>query len=142
MLTQEMTRRGRFFDLIPFASHKDKDVRIEGMQPLFFRGRVFFVKSSLSDQVTSQLKQFPNGKLVDTIDSFSMHKILYEWDERDTPIKSQEDADAETFMRIVLENRKKKHRFSTGGMCTGLEGSYKMFSGMDNGLSVTSNAGY
>ena len=141
MLMQEMTRRERYFDLIPFNSHKDKLVRIEGMQPLFFRERIFFVKKSLSDQVTSQLKQFPNGKLLDTIDSFSMHKILYSWDKADGKEKPKKESDADTFYRILEENRRKK-RTRKGGMSTGLNELQTTFASMDNGLSYTANSGY
>jgi len=142
MLMMEMTRRNRFFDLLPFASHKDKMVRIEGLQPLFFRGRVFFVKGSLTDQVTSQLKQFPNGKLVDTIDSFSMHKALYEWDKLDEKVKKEEESDHDTFMRIVEENRKKNRGRSIHGMATGLDALEGTFHTMASGLSITVNSGY
>ena len=137
MLHQEMVKRNRFFALIPFNSHKDKNVRIEGMQPMFFRGRIFFVSGCLSDQVTSQLKQFPHGKLVDTIDSFSMHKALYNWDLLTREQKEKEELPENSFMRIVEENRKKSRNKSKGGMSTGLDiRSATFFGGMDNGLGT------
>jgi hypothetical protein len=119
MLMQEMERRGVKFDLIPFASRKAKEVRIEGMQPMFFRGRIWWVKGGISDQVPSQLKQFPNGKLVDTIDSFSMHKALYGWDKGGKVPKRKDKSDADTYMAIVEANRKKAKKKRTG-MVSGL----------------------
>jgi hypothetical protein len=118
MLMQEMTKRDVKFDLIPFNSRKNKDVRIEGMQPMFFRGRILWVKGCLSDQVPSQLKQFPNGKLVDTIDSFSMHKELYGWDKGGKAPKKKEN-ETDTFMAIVEANRRRAKKKTTG-MVTGL----------------------
>ena len=135
MLMQEMVKRGVSFDLIPFASRKNKDVRIEGMQPMFFRGRILFVKGGITDQVSSQLKQFPNGKLVDTIDSFSMHKALYGWDSAIRQDKPKKDTGAGTFMHIVEENRRKAKKRKQG-LQTGLgEGSTS--SSMSSGLSTT-----
>lgn len=136
MLQQEMIKRNRFFALIPFASRKNKEVRIEGMQPMFFRGRIFFVRGSLSEQVTSQLKQFPNGKLVDTIDSFSMHKVLYEWDVKQRKPKEQKVSEEDTFMAIVEANRRKHTSRSKGGMDTGLDSVHSFqFGGMSTGVS-------
>ena len=79
ILWDEMERRDIHVDIISLkGSNKRgaKDARIEGMQPLFANRRIFLVKG-LSPQTESQLKQFPHGKLVDIIDSFSMHRKLY-----------------------------------------------------------------
>lgn len=141
MLYQEMVKRNRFFDMIPFNSHKNKMVRIEGMQPMFFRHRVFFVHG-LTDQVSSQLKQFPNGRLVDTIDSFSMHKAVYEWDKKEEKEKPEEDDDTGTFMKIVDENRRKKRKREYAGMSTGLGDFSVSGFGIPTGLSITDNRGY
>ena len=120
MLMQEMVKRDVKFNLIPFASRKNKDVRIEGMQPMFFRGRIKWVRGGISDQVPSQLKQFPNGKLVDTIDSFSMHKELYGWDKQSRVPRKKEKSEADTFMEIVLANRKKARKKKKAGMLSGI----------------------
>lgn len=143
LLEQEMIRVQRFFPIIPFRSGKDKKIRIEGMQPLFFRDRVFFVRGSLSSQVESQLTQFPNGRLVDTIDSFSMHSAMYDYDrnpEADKPapaVVSEFD-----FYKILEENRRRGKQYA-GALSSGLAGVYDSFSsGMSSGLTMTVNGGY
>ena len=140
MLMQEMTKRGVKFDLIPFNSRKNKDVRIEGMQPMFFRGRINFVKGGITDQVPSQLKQFPNGKLVDTIDSFSMHKALYGWDSASRAPKAPKKSEEDTFMAVVIANRKaakKKRVGMVSGLATFDTGSH---STMSSGLGSKSDS--
>jgi len=62
-------------DVLPIHSRTSKKVRIEGLVPYFAAKRIFFV-SGLSSQVESQLRQYPNGRLLDVIDSFAMHYPL------------------------------------------------------------------
>ncbi|MDB4261281.1 hypothetical protein N9878_00300, partial [bacterium] len=82
ILMNEMERRDLHFDIGEYSSRQKKDIRIQGMQPLFERRRIHFVRGCLSDQTESQLTQFPNGKLVDTIDSWSMHDKFFKKDKK------------------------------------------------------------
>lgn len=77
IIRDEMIRRQVNFDIVQINSRSSKNLRIEAMVPYFANGRIKFLKNGLTAQVESQLIQFPNGKLVDIIDSFSMHLKVY-----------------------------------------------------------------
>ena len=109
ILIDLMNRRERegkkVYDLIKFQPG-NKEVRIEGMQPSFQRGRVHFLRGSLSDQTESQLLQFPTGRLVDTIDSWSMHRKVWRsevFDKPRVPVAQYE----ENFGTVLDEIRKR-----------------------------------
>lgn len=68
-----MAKRGVHYPVLPITSTTGKDARIEGMIPYFATKRIHFIKGCLTPQVESQLRQFPNGRLKDIIDSFSFH---------------------------------------------------------------------
>ena len=68
-----MIKREVNFAILPVHAHHSKNIRIEGMVP-YFAGKRIFLSRSLPAAVESQLVQFPNGKLVDLLDSFSMHR--------------------------------------------------------------------
>lgn len=59
------------------AKRGNKKVRIEAMQPAFQANRIYFVRGAISDQTESQLLQWPMGRLVDVIDSWSMHHKIH-----------------------------------------------------------------
>jgi predicted phage terminase large subunit-like protein len=108
-LRDEMAIRGSRFPLVEFQSRNKKEVRIYGLEPLFENGRILFVEG-LDRRVKEQLLAFPHGKLVDIIDSFSMHmkgyssqKVLIE----DTP---GEVTDENSLKAILQENRAKYAR--------------------------------
>ena len=90
------------------AKRGNKKVRIEGMQPAFQRHRVKFVRGALSDQTESQLLQWPMGKLVDIIDSWSMHRKVWRSEKFDEPVEPKEKyvEDFETVYNEIV-NRKK-----------------------------------
>lgn len=119
----EMERRGVRYSIYPMQSRTKKELRIQSMQPSFEEGRIHFVRTStdpsrnkLSLQTESQLKQFPNGKLVDTIDSWSMHRIyIRKDDKKDTGyLEEQELAKAEEdpIYKAILEIRATKKKKS------------------------------
>jgi hypothetical protein len=84
------------------AKRGNKEVRIEGMQPQFQQRRIWFVRGALSDQTESQLLQWPSGKLVDIIDSWSMHRKVWRSDDFEAPTTPQEDME-ETFEHVLKE---------------------------------------
>lgn len=69
----ELADRNLKLDIVAIPSKSSKPIRIEGMQPNFAAKRVWFCEG-LTEQVESQLLQFPHGRLVDVIDSFSLHQ--------------------------------------------------------------------
>ena len=114
ILWDEMERRGVSTKIMPLKGSKvrgAKDARIEGMQPLFANRRVFLVKG-LSKQVESQLKQFPHGKLVDIIDSFSMHRKLYKKLKIERPKAAKPKHNPDTIENVKAGIRK-RHRASS-----------------------------
>jgi len=64
------------------AKRGNKQVRIEGLQPGFQSSRIYFVEGTLDDATESQLLQYPNGKLRDIIDCWSMHRHVWKGDAR------------------------------------------------------------
>jgi hypothetical protein len=84
------------------AKRGNKVVRIEGMQPQFQQKRIWFVRGALSDQTESQLLQWPSGKLVDIIDSWSMHRKVWRSDSFEAPSTPTEDIE-ETFEHVLAE---------------------------------------
>lgn len=75
-----MVKRGWNLPIIAYNSRASKDVRIRGLVPFFATGRIHLI-SGLNPKVESQLKQYPNGRLVDIIDAFSMHYRALEIEE-------------------------------------------------------------
>ena len=100
------------------AKRGNKKVRIESMQPAFQRKRVHFVRGALSDQTESQLLQYPMGKLVDIIDSWSMHNKVWRserWDEPELSPKTYvEDFDT------VYQELKNRARERASGSAQGM----------------------
>jgi hypothetical protein len=82
VLMNEMEKRGLKFTIGEYNSRQNKEIRIQSMQPMFEQKRIHFVKGKLTPQTESQLTQFPYGKLVDTIDSWSMHDKFFRKDSR------------------------------------------------------------
>lgn len=88
------------------GSNSGKHLRIRSLQPSFEQGRIHFVSGTLSDQTESQLAQYPNGHLVDTIDSWSMHRKYWGMDKYETPVVNDEPEE-NTFEAAVLEIKKR-----------------------------------
>lgn len=97
----------RRYPIVPFRSRQNKEVRIEGMQPSFQQKRIYFVKGSLSDQTESQLLQFPMGRLVDTIDSWSMHRKVWRSERYEMP-KAPSKEYTEDFETIYEEQTRRR----------------------------------
>ncbi|MCP3685957.1 MAG: hypothetical protein GY861_25200 [bacterium] len=105
VLWDEMAKRGISVPINAFQTRSNKKVRIEGMVPLFASGKIYFLRG-LDPQVESQLKQFPMGKLVDVIDSFSMHRRVSLHEEFPTEEKAVEKKDFMDCMAILEEVQK------------------------------------
>lgn len=129
-----MVQRKCHFNIIPVHSKTDKDLRIQGMVPYFSGGRIFLVRG-LAPQVESQLRQYPNGKFVDVIDSFSMHRRFSGKDKLEKPIsqgkKKLDPLSGEAILKELrvkynLKNYGKKNAprevSFMGGLKTGLSG--------------------
>jgi len=129
-LNDEIVRRGATgIHVRATNSRQEKKARIFAMEPMFANGRVFFIRG-LSKQVESQLKQFPNGRFVDTIDSFSMHMLVYRGERVATPAVKPEVKDAMEFEQVILGLRKKYANSKRAGcLATGLD-SATTFPGM------------
>jgi hypothetical protein len=115
LLADEMKKRGIYFNIIPYGTRTKKDLRIQGLQPLFFQKIIHFVEDQLSDQVESQLKQYPHGKLVDVIDCFTLHKPMYKYSGR-LGSPAVHVPKEESIMDFVERNRRKGssiNRFTT-----------------------------
>lgn len=126
-LRDRMAELGVRFNLIEFASRVSKEVRIYGLEPLFENGRIFFVEG-LHQKVISQLKAFPHGKLVDGIDSFSMHMKAYTSSKRIVEDGAPVERPDGRYMEIIEELRKKYQQanpeeYPIGyGLSTGVDG--------------------
>jgi len=128
-LRDRMAELGVNFGLVEFSSRVKKEVRIYAMQPLFENGRIFFCEG-LPAKVVDQLKAFPHGRLVDGIDSFSMHMKAYNSAKRIVEDGAPAVANLEnSFMAVIEELRNKFGRkeedsliLEETGMQTGLAG--------------------
>lgn len=111
LMEERKFKCGKVYSIMSFdsGSTSGKDLRIRSMQPAFEQRREFFVKGKLSDQTESQLIQYPNGKLVDTIDSWSMHWVYWKKDFYETP-QIDNTPKEDTFEAACLEikNRNSK----------------------------------
>lgn len=147
ILHDEMIRRGVNFDIVQMNTRTSKNIRIESMVPYFANKRIKFLKGHLTPQVESQLVQFPHGKLVDVIDSFSMHIKMYKGEKVAEPSVPVTYKDEFTGENILKEIRAKSvnRRHQPGSMVTGVsshEGSYsESFNYMQTGLGITSDTG-
>lgn len=101
------------------AKRGNKKVRIEGMQPSFQQRRIHFVRGSLSDQTESQLLQWPMGKLVDIIDSWSMHRKVWRSEKFDAPI-SDEKQYVEDFEAVYNEIKGRNESSNGHGLMNGM----------------------
>ncbi len=111
LMEQRKLQGKKSYSIIPFRSRSNKLVRIEGMQPSFEQGRIHFVKGSLSDQTESQLLQFPNGKLMDTIDSWSMHRKVWRRERHELPrqeIETLFNTFEQAYKEITTRSRQKR----------------------------------
>lgn len=100
----EMRTRDMMIGISMIPSKKNKLMKIEALQPLFYRGQLIFIRG-ISNQIESQLTQFPNGKLVDLIDSLSMHLELYRGQKKRELYKPKKEVDE--FEQAVQEIRKR-----------------------------------
>lgn len=74
----EMTKRDIQIPIVGFKSKQSKNTRIEGtLQPRFFTNRIHFVRGRFTRKAEFQIQQFPTGRLLDIIDSYSMHIKYY-----------------------------------------------------------------
>lgn len=81
VILNEMERRKKRFAIIDFNSRQSKNLRIQSLEPSLAEGRIFFLRYDkglgVSPQTISQLLDYPDGNLVDTIDSWSMHRKVW-----------------------------------------------------------------
>ena len=123
-------KKGQKVYSIVKAKRGNKEIRIEGMQPAFQQRRIHFVRGALSDQTESQLLQFPGGKLVDIIDSWSMHRKVWRSENFDDPAKPEEVVDEfeEAYAEVSHRNRVARGEGSPG---LNLMGSVDIGVGLD-----------
>lgn len=142
ILRDEMIRRGVSFDIIEVPSRASKNIKIEAMIPYFANKRILFLKGALTPEVESQLMQFPHGKLVDVIDSFSMHLKVYKGEkaaERIAVVKTEDPFSYDTVMKEIYEGSRARKRETPGCLQTGLSGDVN-FNILDTGLGMDRNA--
>lgn len=138
ILWDEMTRRGVQYDIIDFNSRKSKDVRIQGMQPWFSLHRIYFT-DKLTDQVESQLFQYPHGKLVDIIDCFSMHNTFDTPEKTDKEIPPPKDSRQEILAHILARQRHTPNSISSGlhhSQSSDAEFEESLFSSLRSGVQA------
>ncbi len=118
------------------AKRGNKDIRIEGMQPAFQQKRIYFVKGSLSDQTESQLLQFPSGKLVDVIDSWSMHRKVWRSERFEAPATPEEEAvyDFEAAVAEIKQERDKRNGKNSHGLS--MTHNFDVGQGLDAGGNI------
>lgn len=141
-LNDEMIKRGISIKIRTTNSRQDKKVRIFAMEPLFSNSRVFLVRG-LTKQVESQLRQFPNGRDVDIIDSFSMHLLAYRGERIPTLAFSPEQVNRMELEEICKELRGKFTMMQQGSgvLKTGLEEAEVDFSNcLSTGLGASVDA--
>ena len=138
-LRDEMARREIRVGLIPVESRQKKEVRIFGLEPFFANSRVFLVEG-LTSQVESQLKQFPNGRLVDIIDCFAMHMRVYKGEKYLQTPRRVPVVDPNSFEEIIKEihNVHSDRMGMAGVLRTGLEQDDRnaRYSPLETGLGL------
>lgn len=142
ILRDEMIRRGVNYDIIEIPSRSSKNIKIEAMIPYFANKRILFLKGALTPEVESQLLQFPHGKLVDVIDSFSMHLKVYKGERATEKLRIKQEDDPfsfETVLKEVHEASMARNFQTKGGLSTGLNGDVN-FNILDTGLGLEQNA--
>ena len=122
----ELIKREMKVDVIPVISRTNKEIRIEGMQPKFAAGRIFFCEG-LTEQVESQLLQFPHGRLVDVIDSFSLHQKYSKGDKWTKAVKKKDKWRSENSGEAILEQLGSKRRKNVGVLS-----EYYQYDGFDS----------
>lgn len=133
-LYDAMAQRNCKFNIIPVHTRTNKDIRIQGMVPYFAGGRIFLVKG-LSPQVESQLRQYPNGKLVDIIDCFSMHRQLSGADKATESRKPFSKKPDPLSGEAILKELKTRYNMKTYGRKT-TPREPSLTSGMSTGLGI------
>jgi predicted phage terminase large subunit-like protein len=101
-----MAELGVQFNLVEFVSRIKKELRIYALQPLFENGRIFFVEG-LDPRIENQLKAFPHGRLVDGIDSFSMHMKGYNSTKRIVDTGAEPVRQEDGYFAVLKELRDK-----------------------------------
>jgi len=130
----EMIRRGVNFDIVEMNTRTAKAARIEGLVPYFANGRIIFVKGCLTPETESQFLQFPNGRLVDVIDSWSMHlKVLRGDKAMRTAIPKQPDPMG---WDAVLDELQERSKEKSRGLSTGLQNEHASFNFLSTGLGL------
>lgn len=128
-----MVQRKCQYDIIDMSTHTDKDIRIQGMVPYFAGGRIFLVRG-LPPGVESQLRQYPNGKLVDLIDCYAMHRKYSGRDKSKGVIKPVKAKPDPLSGQAILDELKKKYNVKTYGRAKAPR--EVMFQGMSTGLGI------
>lgn len=124
---ESMAHLGVNFPFWGINRRKSKIEHITAMQPHFASGQMFLLKG-ISSQVESQLIQFPNGNIVDIIDSFSMHLKLHKAEMKEEAIKTKISYGIHDCDPVIEEMEKRASRLvrsRSGG---------SVFSGLKTGL--------
>lgn len=141
IIRDEMIRRGVNFDIIEVPSRSSKNMKIEAMIPYFANKRILFLKGALTPEVESQLIQFPHGKLVDVIDSFSMHLKVYKGEKAAEKLNVKKTPDPFSY-DVIMEEIEKASLARKGGsgcLSTGLSGECNFIS-LSTGLGMDRDA--
>lgn len=91
-IREEMSKRQRYLPLTEIQpQERTKDLRIQGLQPLYENGKVFHNKThALNYYLEQELTSFPRGKNDDMIDAFSYSlDFLHPPKQRKTSYKSR-----------------------------------------------------
>ncbi len=130
----EMIKRGVNFDIVEMNSRTAKEARIEGLLPYFANGRIIFVRGGITPETESQFLQFPNGRLVDVIDSWSMHLKVHKGDRVNrTPLPKAPEAMG---WDSVLDELQARYKRNQQGLRTGLDARNVEYSSLSTGLGL------
>lgn len=111
-LREAMKQRRLTKPIIADQTRTSKEVRIQGLQPLFENKQIYFLKG-LTPALRSQLLQFPHGRLVDLPDCLSMQLRSFRGGVV-TPQKEEDNEAKEGTMGRVLDVLRRKYRKSHG----------------------------
>jgi len=141
-LYNKMSQRGINIPVIAEPTKTNKNVRIQGLVPFFAAQKVYF-KEGLDPQVESQLRQYPNGRLIDILDAFAMHyKAISLEDPLAIPKQKEPEIPWNSWDRVLDDIERKevaRRRMGQEALYTGLDMGLA-FSGLSTGLGIERDA--
>ena len=129
VLRDEMIKRKINVDIIHVQTRSQKMARIEALVPYFANGRIKLTKT-LDPQAESQLKQFPHGRLVDILDSFSMHLRVAKGEKFEYVQKHDTGPKENTMGYLLDQNRKHYTKSQTSSSLLDTVDYYAMETGL------------